>query len=128
MISIIVELDSKVIKSGEIFLQTCAKSKSGKVTSHRHDCNYLKLRAKRAKIFGLLTGALKVYMLKRGWRGAPKIYMLKRVGGGTQIKRNCVDQQNRIKFKQRYFRLCLGAPLGRVPAGSPTQSPMELRH
>ncbi len=71
MISIIVELDSKVIKSGEIFLQTCAKSKSGKVTSHRHDCNYLKLRAKRAKIFELLTGAPKTLHAQESWRGAP---------------------------------------------------------
>ena len=38
--------------------------------------------------FELLTGAVKAYMLKRGWRGAPKIYMLKRVGEG-QPKFTC---------------------------------------
>ncbi len=40
-----------------------------------------------------------------------------------------MDQQNRIKLKKKKnLRLLVGAPLGRVPAGSPTPSPMELRH
>ncbi len=51
----------------------CEKSKSGKLESHRHDCNYLKLRAKRAKIFGL--GLL---------RGAPKtLHAQERLERGT---------------------------------------------
>ena len=63
----------------------CAKSKSGKF-SHRHDCNYLKLRA---KIFWLLMGAPKTFMLKRGWRGAPTTYMLKRIGGAPNKAYMC---------------------------------------
>ena len=91
----------------EYFCKYVREVKSRKLRSHRYDCDHTELCAKRANIFGLLTGALKVYMLKKGWRGAPKIYILKSVGErhpkftcsrGTQIKRNCVDQHNRIKF------------------------------
>ncbi len=66
--------------------------------------------------------------LREVGEGHPKFTCSRRLEGDTQIKRSCVDQQNRIKFKKKYFRLRLGAPLGRMPAGPPTQSPMEFRH
>ena len=61
-------------------------------------------------------------------RGTKNFTCSRGLEGGTRIKRNyCVDQQNRIKYNF-HLRLGVRAPLGRVPAGSPTQSPMELRH
>ena len=119
----------------------CAKSKSRKLRSHKHDCNYSKLLAKRSKNFGLLTEALKVYMLKirEVGEGHPKFTCSRglergfqnlhaQLGGGHPNKAYLCGSTKQNKVKKIYFRFPLGASLGRVPAGSPTQSPMELHH
>ena len=103
-------------------INTCAKSKSRKLRNHRHYCNYRLFEIAREKFWTIDRGTqslhaqerlergLKIYMLKRVGEGHPKFTCSRGLEGGTQIKRNCVDQQNRIKFKNIYFRLRLGAP------------------